>query len=131
MSDQPRDHVYYHDPFHDHQRFFTANSSFIAADPSSYTSFTDCLHGSTDYDTLANAFGLSPSFQQPFSTTTDDHQKVKMETGEAPVTPNSSMVLSSSTEAGDDEELANNSNKLEKQSKGTGENGGESSKKVV
>ncbi|KAK1382085.1 WRKY domain-containing protein [Heracleum sosnowskyi] len=127
MADQPRDHVYYHDPFHDQQRFFTTNSSSVAPDPSSYMSFTDCLQGSTDYGSLASAFGLSPSFQEPFSSTKKD-QKPKMESGEAPVTPNSSVVLSSSTEAGDDE--ANNSKKSDKQTKGTGEDGGESSKKV-
>ncbi|XP_074358367.1 WRKY transcription factor 71-like isoform X2 [Apium graveolens] len=129
MSDnQPRDHVYYHDPFHDQQRFFTTNSSPIAPDPSSYMSFTDCLQGSTDYGSLVSAFGLSsPSFHEPFSTGKED-QKPKMESGEAPVTPNSSVVLSSSTEAGDDE--ANNTKKSDKQAKGTGEDGGESSKKL-
>lgn len=89
--------------------------------------FTECLHGSTDYDTLATAFGLSSSSSEPFSTPKDD-QKPKMETGETPVTPNSS-VFSSSTEAGDDEE-GNNISKKDKQPKVTGEDGGESSKKV-
>ncbi|XP_074340602.1 uncharacterized protein LOC141678236 isoform X2 [Apium graveolens] len=129
MSDQLSDHVYFHDPFHDHHRFFTSNSSTIAADPSADPSslYTDCFQGSTDYDTLANTFGMSPSnFVQADSTTLND-QKVKLESGEAPVTPNSSMVLSSSTEAGDDED-ANNSKKLEK--KGISEDGGVSSKKV-
>ena len=55
-------------------------------------------------------------------------QKPKLESGEAPVTPNSSVVLSSSTEAGDDE--ANNSKKSDKQAKGAEEDVGESSKKV-
>ncbi|XP_017220975.1 WRKY transcription factor 28 isoform X2 [Daucus carota subsp. sativus] len=122
MADQPSDHVYYHGPFHDNPRFFTPNSSSGVADPSSYSSFTDCLHGSTDYETFADAFGLSPPLQEHFSSSIDD-QKVKMETGD------SSMVLSSSTEAGDDEE-GSNIKKLEKQSKGLAEDGGESSKKV-
>ncbi|WOG86487.1 hypothetical protein DCAR_0205696 [Daucus carota subsp. sativus] len=124
MSDQPRDLVYYHDPFHDQQRFFSPNSSTnMAADPSSYMSFTDCVHGSSDYGSLASAFDLSP-FQQPLST----DQKPKLESADPPVTPNSSVVLSSSTEAGDDE--ANNSKKSDKQAKGAEEDVGESSKKV-
>lgn len=123
MSEQPTRDAYFHDPFHD---------------PSSFLSFTEYLQGSTttDYDTLATAFGLSPSTRQTFfTTTTNSDQKPKTETGDqTPVTPNSSVFSSSTEGAGDDEDHGNNnSSKKDKQqlSKGTGEEGGvETSKKV-
>nr|USN24518.1 WRKY transcription factor [Panax notoginseng] len=122
MSDQqPARDLYYHDPFHDHHQFLTTNSSSIAPHlPSPYMTFTECLNGSTDYNTLATAFGLSPPSSEPFLSTPKDDQKPKMDAGDTPVTPNSS-VFSSSTEAGDDEE--SNNSKKDKQSKGTGEDG--------
>ncbi|KAL7212585.1 hypothetical protein ACSBR2_015304 [Camellia fascicularis] len=159
MSDEPRD-FFYLDPFHDDRYGSTTtttatafsfsinnssipNSSSSSHDPqgfdkSSYLSFTECLHGSTDYNTLARAFGFSPP---------SPGQKVEMMVdaggggggggdlvgsggggSETPVTPNSSVSFSS-TEAGGDED----SNKHKKdllQQKESDDDGGESSKKV-
>lgn len=143
MSQEPAD-LFYHDPFNDDDRRKFTHSFFNNSpqnlqqgfDPSSYMSFTECLHGSGDYNTLARAFGLSPNTSTGlFSNTVKEEQKpVIVETrdvvtgGETPVTPNSS-VFSSSIEAGEDEEC-NNNIKKEKQPKGSCEDGGESSKKV-
>ncbi|KAK3024031.1 hypothetical protein RJ639_044133 [Escallonia herrerae] len=132
MSGEPRD-VYYNDPYHDDHRglaFFAANSSTLTdsnlqgLDPS-YMSFAECLHGS-EYNTLARAFGLTPSSASPAYSGVKDEQRAVGDNGETPVTPNSS-AFSSSTEAGDDEESDNI--KKEKQSIAVSEDGGESSKK--
>ncbi|KAA8514980.1 hypothetical protein F0562_018233 [Nyssa sinensis] len=141
MSEEPRD-LYYHNPFHDDRHGIGSNSfSFSVADssthhlqgfdPSSYRSFTECLHGSTDYNTLARAFGLSTSSSEAFSTLKDEQKPVVdardlVGGSETPVTPNSS-ISSSSTEAGGDEDSSKS--KKDQQPKGS-EDGGENSKKV-
>ncbi|XP_059664855.1 WRKY transcription factor 71-like [Cornus florida] len=155
MSEEPRD-LYYHYLFHDDRNgncetdfslsgntssyMYTHKASSIADssahnlgfEPSSYMSPSDqCLQGSTDYNTLARAFGLSPS-SSSFSTLRDEQKAPVVEAGdlvggnETPVTPNSSVSYSS-TEAGGDEDSSKN--KKEQQPKGS-EDGGESSKTV-
>lgn len=150
MSQDQRD-LYYHDPFHDDQRtsetlfsFFGPNNSGIRDDSSppnhqrfqNYMGLTHFFNGSSDYNSPATNFGyMSSSSQQVFAL--QDDQKPVMDHGNlvgasemTPVTPNSSSILSSSTEAPDDEpEL--NEGKKENQQKGVLEDGGESSKKVV
>ncbi|CAK9139265.1 unnamed protein product [Ilex paraguariensis] len=142
MADELKN-FYYHDHFHeDQQSNITTSFPFSTADSSAgqdpqgfdpfYKSFNEYLHGSTDYNTLTTAFGLSPSSSEAFSVVKEE-KKTPEGTGdlvggsETPVTPNSS-ISSSSTEAGADED-SNKSNK-EKQMKGTSDDGGESSKKV-
>ncbi|XP_057493055.1 WRKY transcription factor 71-like [Actinidia eriantha] len=139
MSDEHRD-SHYHDPFH-HGSYPTSatgfsfslnNSSLSLSNPSShddpqvfdspYRSFTECLQGSSDYNTLALAFGLSPPPSEPFSSVKVEQNPVSEGGGETPVTPNSS-ISSSSSEAGGDE------GKKDRQQQEVG-NGGESSKKV-
>ncbi|KAF5752763.1 WRKY transcription factor 71 [Tripterygium wilfordii] len=72
---------------------------------SSPTSFSECLHGSMDYNSLAKAFGLSPSSSsEVFSSTTEgDQTKPIIEIENIPATPNSSASFSSCEAGGDDE----------------------------
>ncbi|XP_071698536.1 WRKY transcription factor 71-like [Rutidosis leptorrhynchoides] len=146
---------YYHDPFHDDQRtsenlysFFspTNNSITIRNDDSSpqnhqrfqdYMGVTHFSNGSTDFNSPTTTFGYSPSSSQQFFSLDQDDQKPVLDprnlirvTKTTPIgTPNSSSVLSSSTEAGDDEhELKYDKN--ENQPISLLENGVESSKKV-
>ncbi|KAJ0112935.1 hypothetical protein Patl1_01449 [Pistacia atlantica] len=94
-------------------------------DPSSYSmSFTDCLHGSMDYNTLSRAFDISCSSSEVISPIEDASNNKKSSTvhaggdsagiNENPSTPNSS-VSSSSNEAAADEDSENN--KKDKQPK--------------
>lgn len=148
MSDEQRN-IYYHDPFHDDRHGVTGNStgfpfsapmndsravpslhSLRGLDPS-YTSFTDCLNGSLDYDSLTKAFGLSPSSSEAFSPVEGNHKPAANlgdlgGSGEITGSPNSS-ISSSSTEAGPDGDSGKS--KKDRQAKGS-EDGGESSKKV-
>lgn len=147
MSHDQRD-LYYHDPFHDDQRTnetlfsFFGPSSTIRDDSSppnherfhDYMGFTQFLNGSTDYNTPATTFGYSSASSQVFATE-DDHKPV-MDPGNLvgtieanPLTPNSSSVRSSSTEAVDDEHELDDEKK-ENQPKGLLEEGGDTSKKV-
>ncbi|XP_065877081.1 WRKY transcription factor 28-like isoform X2 [Euphorbia lathyris] len=124
MSDEHRD-LYYHDS----QGFDPCNNS--------YMSFTDCLHGSMDYNSLAKALGMSPSSSQVFSSIEQQpspHKGIEIgDFGENlnPVTPNSSVSFSSS-EAGGEEDSGKLTKKDHSSStlnpKGS-EDGGESSKK--
>ncbi|KAK9267413.1 hypothetical protein L1049_009839 [Liquidambar formosana] len=154
MSDEPSKNLYYHDPFHDDQQPINGTGFLFSSDdnnssmyehkpPSiatssahnnpqvfdpSYMSFTDCLQGSMDYNTLATAFNLSPSSSEVFSPV-EGNQKPAVHmasSGEITPSPNSS-VSSSSTEAGAEEDSGKN--KKDGQGK-EGEDGGESSKKV-
>ncbi|KAH7838362.1 hypothetical protein Vadar_025449 [Vaccinium darrowii] len=141
MSDEARD-FYYHAQFQE-DRYgtgatgfsFSLNNSPLSIsnssphepqgfDPSSYMSFTDSLNGSSDYNTLAKAFGLSPSSPEPLLEVKREQNLVVDAGSETAVTPNSS-ASSSSTEAGDDD---SNKVKRERQQKESAD-GGESSKK--
>ncbi|KAJ4826637.1 hypothetical protein Tsubulata_002243 [Turnera subulata] len=118
MSDEQRG-LYYHNPFHDDDHDRDIKPSLIGSstyteqgfDPSSYMSFTETLHGSMDYNSLAKAFGLSPSSSEVFTSTESSTQK-PMELGdlgggnnstETPATPNSSLSFSSSEAGGEDD----------------------------
>lgn len=99
-------------------------------DPSSYMSFTECLQGDMNYNSLATSFGLSPSSSEVFSSV-EGNQKpaeggdVGGGGGETLATLNSS-ISSSSSEAGAEED----SGKSKKDNQVKGEEGGrETSKK--
>ncbi|OWM72704.1 WRKY transcription factor 28-like [Punica granatum] len=130
MSNEPRDlYNNYDDPFQVNYQYGNFGS-----EPSPYLSFTDCLRGSTDYNSLARAFGISPSSSEVVSPV-DGNPRPVFDAGEIrgpgsesnnnPATPNSS-ISSSSTEAGAEEDSSKS--KREVQAK-DGE-GGESSKKL-
>ncbi|KAJ4729033.1 WRKY transcription factor [Melia azedarach] len=114
----------------------TPSENLQAFDPTSYMSFTDCLHGSMDYSSLSRAFDMSCSSEVITPTTEESSKKTAtvvrestaMTTSENnnPSTPNSS-VSSSSNEAAGDEDSGNN--KKDKQQKGQ-DDGDEKSKKV-
>ncbi|XP_071716446.1 WRKY transcription factor 71-like [Rutidosis leptorrhynchoides] len=152
MSEDQRD-LYYHDPFHDDQirtndtlfSFFGPNNSIITNNDDSsppnhqrvqdYMGLSHFFNGSTDFNSPTTTFGYLPSSsQQVFSIQDDqkpvfDPQNMISVTETTPVTPNSSSVLSSSTEAADEEhELKED--KKEIQPKSLLEDGVESSKKV-
>ncbi|KAG4999614.1 hypothetical protein AAZX31_08G079900 [Glycine max] len=111
-----------------------AYDSSQAFDPS-YMSFTDCLQGSMDYNSLATSFGLSPSSSEVFSSV-EGNQKPAEGGGdgggggggsggsETLATLNSS-ISSSSSEAGAEED----SGKSKKERQVKTEEGGENSKK--
>lgn len=136
MSDEPKD-LYYHDLFHDNQHLaqkppFIAGSSGYSSqgfDPS-YISLTESLRGPMDYNSLASAFGLSPSSSEVFSSIESNPKPV--EAGDLGggsdnlVTPNSS-ISSSSTEIGAEEDSGKS--KKDRQPKES-EDGGENSKKI-
>ncbi|KAI8001002.1 WRKY transcription factor 28 [Camellia lanceoleosa] len=149
MSDEPGG-FYYHDPFHDDRyaigatafSFSTSTNSSLYNSPShdlhglgsSHMSFTESLHGSTDYNTIETAFGLSPPSSQLFSVVKEEQKPLVMDggdtvvgVGETAVTPNSS-ISSSSTEAGGDEDTSKS--KKDRLQKEVEDGGGESSKKV-
>ncbi|XP_044491984.1 WRKY transcription factor 71-like [Mangifera indica] len=107
-------------------------------DPSSYSmSFTDCLHGSMDYNTLSRAFDISSSSSEVISPIEDASNNKKTSTlrvgrdsagiNENPSTPNSS-VSSSSNEAAADEDSENN--KKDKQPKAPEDGDQEKNKKA-
>ncbi|KAL5582574.1 hypothetical protein UlMin_015016 [Ulmus minor] len=108
-------------------------------DPSSYMSYTDCLHGSMDYNTLSKAFDMSCSSSEVISQIDDNYPKAAAAaavgesagTSEIPSTPNSSISSSSNEAAGDED--SGKSKKEEKQAKGSedvGEEADDKSKKV-
>ncbi|XP_061369832.1 WRKY transcription factor 71-like [Gastrolobium bilobum] len=118
--------------------FFRDNHSTIPSqnfqgfDPSS-TSFTDCLHGSMDYNTLSRAFDLSCSSSEVISPIDDNLKKPTLGnsvgiSGKQLSTPNSS-VSSSSNEAEAVTEEDSTKSKKEKQSKGCEDHGNEDSTK--
>ncbi|KAJ6423857.1 hypothetical protein OIU84_024767 [Salix udensis] len=110
MSNERRD-FYYHTPFlEDRHLDAKPPPSIHGFDPSSYMSLTECLHGSVDYNSLAKAFGLSPSSSEVFSSIDENSKPVEARdldggnsTDQIPATPNSSVSFSSS-EAGGDED---------------------------
>lgn len=110
MSNERRD-FYYHTPFlEDRHLDAKPPPSIHGFDPSSYMSLTECLHGSVDYNSLAKAFGLSPSSSEVFSSIDESSKPVEARdldggnsTDQIPATPNSSVSFSSS-EAGGDED---------------------------
>ena len=108
-----------------------------ALDPSSYMSFTECLQGTMDYNSLATSFGLSPTSSGVFSSAEGDRKPVEagdLGSGggcgggsETLGTTQNSSISSSSSEAGAEEE---DSGKSKKDSKAKGDEGaGESAKK--
>ncbi|OMO93890.1 DNA-binding WRKY [Corchorus capsularis] len=140
MSDHEFRDFYYHATFGetDMYRVSSTVNHQAQADPSSYMSFTDCLHSSLDYGSLEKAFGLSPSSSEVFSSIEGNNIQTKQEvTGagdlgnnnnnsEVMTNPNSS-ISSSSSEAGCEED--SDKSKKDRQPKGSSEDGGESSKK--
>ncbi|XP_076906083.1 WRKY transcription factor 71-like [Bidens hawaiensis] len=153
MSEDQRDLYYNNNPFHDDQRtsdtlfsFFGPNSTLRDDDssPPNHHRFPDYMSpttpfftGSADYNTPATSFGYSSSSSQLLFAFQDD-QKPVVDTGNMlgvsetiPVTPNSSSICSSSTEAADDEHEFKEGKKYQNQSKDVLENGGDGSKKVI
>ncbi|XP_011010013.1 PREDICTED: probable WRKY transcription factor 28 isoform X1 [Populus euphratica] len=118
MSNEHRD-LYCHTPFQEDRRGVkplsildssTYNSPGQGFDPSPYMSFSECLHGSLDFNSLAKAYGLSPSSSEVFSSIEGNSKPVEARvlgwgnsTDQIPATPNSSLSFSSS-EAGGDED---------------------------
>ncbi|MED6118848.1 WRKY Transcription Factor [Stylosanthes scabra] len=108
-------------------------------DPSSYMSFTECLQGGMDYNSLATSFGLSPSSSEVFSSIEgNNNQKpegidVLLGSGsggggsETLATTLNSSISSSSSEAGGEED----SGKSNKDSQAKEEASGETSKKGI
>ncbi|KAK7834728.1 WRKY transcription factor 28 [Quercus suber] len=145
MSDEPRD-LYYHDLFQDNQHLASGTGMYNQKPPTiagssaynsqgfdpSYMSFTECLQGPMDYNSLASAFGLSPSSSEVFSSVEGNPKPIDVGDlgggggNENLVTQNSS-ISSSSTEAGVEED--SDKSKKDGQPKES-EDGGESSKKV-
>ncbi|KAK7368692.1 hypothetical protein VNO80_10720 [Phaseolus coccineus] len=100
---------------------------------SSYMSFTDCLQGGMDYNSLATSFGLSPSSSEVFSSVEGNHKPAEGGDGgagsggsETLATLNSS-ISSSSSEAGAEEDSGKS--KKDRQVKAEEGGGGENSKK--
>ena len=150
MSESKKD-LYHHDPFYYNQHEINQSSSsfpFFNDNPSVYThpqnlqgfdpsymTFTDCLHGSMDYNTLSKAFDMSctsPSGHHRHQISQIDTNLKKPSVGESagtsenPSTPNST-VSSSSNEAGGEEESVKS--KKEKQTQGCEDGDDEKSKK--
>lgn len=142
MSEEFKE-FYYHQPFHDDQQQNTAATTFtysgshssayaghdtsstFSADHSSvhndlqmfdptYLSFTEFLHGSTDYNSFSGAFGMSPSSSEAFSIAKEEQTPAVEAVGgggeTTPATPNSS-ISSSSTEAAPGDEDSNKGKK--------------------
>ncbi|XP_027347511.1 WRKY transcription factor 28-like [Abrus precatorius] len=104
----------------------TAFDSSQAFDPS-YMSFTECLQGGMDYNSLATSFGLSPSSSEVFSSVEGNQKPAEGDVGggsDTLATLNSS-ISSSSSEAGAEED----SGKSKKDRQVKAEEGGENSKK--
>uniref|UniRef100_A0A2P2Q412 WRKY domain-containing protein n=1 Tax=Rhizophora mucronata TaxID=61149 RepID=A0A2P2Q412_RHIMU len=150
MSNEKEDPCHY-DPFFYNQRraatgsifpFFSDTPSMYNSQPTttpnlegldpSYMSFTDCLHGSMDYNTLSKAFAMSCSSSEVISPIEGSSKKTAVGAGESagtpenPCTPNSS-ISSSSNDATAEEDSGKS--KKDKQPKGS-EYGDEKSKKV-
>ncbi|KAK7300154.1 hypothetical protein RJT34_10990 [Clitoria ternatea] len=96
--------------------------------PPPHTTFTDCLHGSMDYNTLSRAFDLSCSSSEVISSIDDNTKKDSAVVGNQ-LTPNSSVSSSSNeAEAVIEEDSTTKSSQKDKQPKGC-EDGDEKSKK--
>ncbi|KAM1188448.1 hypothetical protein ACFX13_025066 [Malus domestica] len=111
-------------------------NGFESDHPNPFMSFTDCLHGSLDYNTLSKAFDMSCSSSEVISPPLDhdnnsnkqqaaagvrDHSVGTTSTTENPSTPNYSSISSSSNEAagaaGDDQVLDEDSDHKRKKDK--------------
>ncbi|MED6192872.1 WRKY Transcription Factor [Stylosanthes scabra] len=119
-------------------RLLLSNNMFCEKqfDPSSYMSFTECLQGGMDYNSLATSFGLSPSSSEVFSSIEgNSNQKPEGVLGsgsggggggsETLGTTLNSSISSSSSEGGGEED----SGKSNKDSQVKEEASGETSKK--
>ncbi|KAK7363269.1 hypothetical protein VNO77_05405 [Canavalia gladiata] len=98
-----------------------------AFDPS-YMSFTECLQGGMDYNSLATSFGLSPSSSEVFSSVEGNQKTIEggdVGGGSETLATLNSSVSSSSSEAGAEED----SGKSKKERQVKTEEGGENSKK--
>lgn len=149
MSDEPRD-LYYHDLFQDNQHLASGTGMYNQKPPTiagssaynsqgfdpSYLSFTECLQGPMDYNSLASAFGLSPSSSEVFSSVEGNPKPIDVGDlggggggggGSDNLVTQNSSISSSSTEAGVEED--SDKSKKDGQPKES-EDGGESSKKV-
>ncbi|KAF3964156.1 hypothetical protein ACB098_06G230100 [Castanea mollissima] len=156
MSEEKKD-LYHQDPFFYNQHeinqsslfpFFNDNNPSVYNHPvtqtlqgldPSFMTFTDCLHGSMDYNTLSRAFDMScnsPSGHQNHHLSTPIDTNLKKQaamgdsagTSENPSTPNSSVSASSSNEAAAGEEESDKSKK-DKQPQGCEEDGDEAKSK--
>lgn len=142
---------FYHQPFHDDQRrasaaatftysgshssAYAANASTFSADnnnsnlqmfdPTTYVSFAEFLHGSTDHNSFSGAFGLSPSSSVAVEEQTPAVEAARGGGETTPATPNSSISSSSAEAAAGDED----SNKGKKEVKETLEDAEDDSKK--
>lgn len=122
--------------FRDNNHSMTSQNFHQGLDPSHHTSFTDCLHGSMDYNTLSRAFDLSCSSPEVISSIDDNNPKKLPSAGDSSVgisgnqstTLNSSVSSSSNEADAVTEEDSAKSKKHEKQPKGC-EAGDEKSKK--
>ncbi|RDX92617.1 putative WRKY transcription factor 28, partial [Mucuna pruriens] len=97
---------------------------------SSYMSFTECLQGAMDYNSLATSFGLSPSSSEVFSSVEGNQKPVEGGDvggggGSETLATLNSSISSSSSEAGAEED----SGKSKKDRQVKAEEGGENSKK--
>ncbi|XP_043689715.1 WRKY transcription factor 71-like [Telopea speciosissima] len=154
MSDEGGD-LFHHDPFHEDDRSAfqfsqthyppmyynqsvqgvgeTSSLDLHGCDPPSFMSFTDCLHSSMDYNSLARAFDFSCSSPDVFGSDNTTALKLggqgdSVGTGDISATANSS-VSSSSSEAAAEEDSGKS--KKDQQLKGCEEGeGSEKSKKV-
>ncbi|KAK7399764.1 hypothetical protein VNO78_10953 [Psophocarpus tetragonolobus] len=97
-----------------------------AFDPS-YMSFTECLQGGMDYNSLATSFGLSPSSSEVFSSVEGNQKPPEGDVagGSETLATLNSSISSSSSEAGAEED----SGKSKKDRQVKTEEGGEISKK--
>ncbi|XP_022740847.1 probable WRKY transcription factor 71 [Durio zibethinus] len=115
----------------------TRRQNFQGFDPS-YTSFTDCLHGSAvDYNSFSRAFDMSCSSSDVVSPIDDSTNSKKISTTadndnnnnitENPSAPNSPASSSSNEGAADED---SSKTKKDKQPKGAEDHGDDKSKKV-
>ncbi|KAK4787670.1 hypothetical protein SAY86_011503 [Trapa natans] len=131
MSDEPTDlYNNYFDPFQSQYQY-----GDFRHNPGSYISFTDCLQGSIDYNSLERAVGLSPSSCEVLppvdgsaGTVVSDHAREIIggltSDSNNPVTQNSS--ISSYSEDGTEEDSCKNKREIQAKD---GDEGGETSSK--
>jgi hypothetical protein len=120
-------------PFFNNNPMVAPTQNLQGFDPS-YMSFTDCLHGSMDYNTLSRAFDMSCSSSEVITPIDDNLIKKAAGVGDSGgtscenlSTPNSSMSCSSNEAAGDQEESVKSI--IDKQPQGCEDGDEEKSKK--
>ncbi|KAH7533726.1 hypothetical protein FEM48_Zijuj04G0162200 [Ziziphus jujuba var. spinosa] len=122
---------------HHHQQVVTPQNHQVFDSNPSYMSFTDCLHGSMDYNILSRAFDMSCSSSEVISQIDDGSKKAVGESvgtseNNNPSTPNSSISSSSNeapaTAAAEEDSVKS---KKEKNPKGSEEGDDEDKSKKV